>query len=42
MANSRVVNVDIARGLGIAAVVLGHNWIVLNDRGELFRETLQK
>ena len=37
MANSRVVNVDIARGLGIAAVVLGHNWIVLNDRGELFR-----
>lgn len=36
-ANSRIVNIDIARGLGIAAVVLGHNWIVLHDKGALFR-----
>lgn len=34
---SRVLGIDIARGLGIAAVVLGHNWIVLHEKGELFR-----
>lgn len=34
---TRNATIDIARGLGILAVVLGHNWLVLNDRGELFR-----
>lgn len=28
---------DIAKGLGIILVVLGHNWIVLDSMGELFR-----
>jgi len=29
--------IDIARGIGIILVVLGHNWTVLQERGELFR-----
>ncbi|MEO7862090.1 MAG: acyltransferase family protein [Nitrospirales bacterium] len=29
--------VDIAKGLGILLVVFGHNWIVLHEKGELFR-----
>jgi fucose 4-O-acetylase-like acetyltransferase len=33
----RNATIDIARGLGIILVVLGHNWIVLHERGELFR-----
>jgi fucose 4-O-acetylase-like acetyltransferase len=37
MTTSRNVTVDIARGIGIILVVLGHNWTVLQDRGELFR-----
>lgn len=34
---SRNATVDIARGIGIILVVLGHNWTVLQERGELFR-----
>lgn len=33
---NRYVNIDIARGLGILLVVLGHNWISFNPKGELF------
>jgi polysaccharide biosynthesis protein PslL len=33
----RNTTVDIARGIGIILVVLGHNWTVLQERGELFR-----
>lgn len=33
----RNATVDIARGIGIILVVLGHNWTVLQERGELFR-----
>lgn len=33
----RNATIDIARGLGIILVVLGHNWIVLHERDELFR-----
>lgn len=29
--------VDIARGIGILLVVFGHSWIVLHEKGELFR-----
>ena len=29
--------VDVSRGLGILLVVLGHNWIVTHDSGEVFR-----
>jgi fucose 4-O-acetylase-like acetyltransferase len=29
--------VDIAKGLGILFVVFGHNWIVLHEKGELYR-----
>lgn len=29
--------IDVAKGLGIILVVFGHNWIVLHDKGELFR-----
>lgn len=35
--SSRVLHVDVAKGLGIAFVVLGHNWVTLHDKGELFR-----
>jgi len=34
---SRNPAIDIARGIGIMLVVLGHNWTVLQERGELFR-----
>jgi fucose 4-O-acetylase-like acetyltransferase len=33
----RNATVDTARGIGIILVVLGHNWTVLQERGELFR-----
>jgi fucose 4-O-acetylase-like acetyltransferase len=33
----RDATIDTARGLGIILVVLGHNWTVLQERGELFR-----
>lgn len=33
----RNTTIDIARGIGIILVVLGHNWMVLQERGELFR-----
>ncbi len=33
----RLIHVDVARGLSILLVVLGHNWIVLHDTGELYR-----
>lgn len=29
--------IDIAKGLGILLVVFGHSWIVLHEKGELFR-----
>jgi fucose 4-O-acetylase-like acetyltransferase len=29
--------IDIAKGLGIILVVFGHNWVVLHEKGELFR-----
>ncbi|MDC4204901.1 MAG: acyltransferase family protein [Candidatus Manganitrophus sp.] len=36
--NSRVIHIDIAKGIGILLVVLGHNWIVTQDgaKGELY------
>lgn len=33
----RNLTVDIAKGIGILLVVFGHNWIVKQDPGELFR-----
>lgn len=35
--SSRHLTIDIAKGLGIFLVVLGHNWIVAHEHGELFR-----
>lgn len=29
--------IDIAKGIGITLVVLGHNWITIHDKGTLFR-----
>jgi polysaccharide biosynthesis protein PslL len=37
MTTARNNIIDIAKGIGILLVVLGHNWIVLNKPGELFR-----
>ena len=34
--NNRILHIDVAKGIGILLVVLGHNWIVLRERGELF------
>ena len=34
---SRNTTIDVTKGLGIILVVLGHNWIVWHDKGELFR-----
>ncbi|MFZ6771434.1 acyltransferase family protein [Undibacterium sp. SXout7W] len=34
---SRHQTIDIAKGLGIFLVVLGHNWMVAHEHGELFR-----
>jgi len=34
---SRNATIDVAKGLGIMLVVLGHNWIVESTKGELFR-----
>jgi fucose 4-O-acetylase-like acetyltransferase len=34
--NNRNTQIDTAKGLGILLVVLGHNWITLHQRGELF------
>lgn len=34
---TRNSTIDVAKGLGILLVVLGHNWLVLHERGELFR-----
>ncbi|MGB7415939.1 MAG: acyltransferase family protein, partial [Thermosynechococcaceae cyanobacterium] len=33
---SRSEHIDIAKGIGILIVVLGHNWLTLNQKGELF------
>ncbi|WP_462380835.1 acyltransferase family protein [Pseudomonas sp. Marseille-QA0892] len=33
---TRLLHLDVARGLGILLVVIGHNWIVFNPKGELF------
>jgi len=33
----RNTTVDIAKGIGILLVVFGHSWIVLHEKGELFR-----
>ena len=35
--SNRIVHIDVAKGIGILLVVLGHNWIVLHERGELYR-----
>jgi fucose 4-O-acetylase-like acetyltransferase len=35
--DSRNLTVDVAKGLGIVLVALGHNWLVLGDRGTLFQ-----
>ena len=35
--NRRNPTIDIARGIGIILVVLGHSWTVLQEKGELFR-----
>jgi polysaccharide biosynthesis protein PslL len=35
--SARNATLDIAKGLGIVLVVLGHNWIVESTKGELFR-----
>lgn len=29
--NNRIIHIDIAKGMGILFVVLGHNWIVIQD-----------
>jgi polysaccharide biosynthesis protein PslL len=34
---TRSATIDVAKGLGIVLVVLGHNWIVESTKGELFR-----
>jgi fucose 4-O-acetylase-like acetyltransferase len=36
-AKPRSSTLDIAKGIGIAFVVLGHNWAVLHEKGEMFR-----
>jgi fucose 4-O-acetylase-like acetyltransferase len=33
----RHLTIDVAKGLGILLVVFGHNWLVLGNKGELFR-----
>ena len=33
----RLPHIDIARGIGILLVVAGHNWIILSNKGELYR-----
>lgn len=33
----RNIQIDILRGIGILLVVLGHNWLVLQDKGYMFR-----
>jgi fucose 4-O-acetylase-like acetyltransferase len=35
--DQRLAHIDIAKGLCILLVVLGHNWLTLNDTGELYR-----
>jgi polysaccharide biosynthesis protein PslL len=37
LAGSRNLTVDVAKGLGIVLVALGHNWLVLGDRGAPFQ-----
>jgi polysaccharide biosynthesis protein PslL len=34
---NRNTTIDVAKGIGIILVVFGHNWIVLHDKGEIFR-----
>ncbi len=34
---SRNLTIDVAKGLGILLVVFGHNWLVLGEKGELYR-----
>jgi len=34
---NRILHIDIAKGIGILLIVLGHNWIVLDNPGELYR-----
>jgi fucose 4-O-acetylase-like acetyltransferase len=34
---SRLEHIDVAKGIGIILVVLGHNWIIRTEKGELFR-----
>ena len=35
--NGRSLTVDVAKGVGILLIALGHNWLVLGDRGALFQ-----
>ena len=35
--SERNASIDIAKGLGIILVVLGHNWIIAHEHGESFR-----
>jgi polysaccharide biosynthesis protein PslL len=35
--NNRNQTIDVTKGIGIILVALGHNWIVIHDKGELFR-----
>ena len=35
--NNRNIALDIAKGIGIILVVLGHNWSVLREEGEVYR-----
>lgn len=35
--SSRNTTVDVAKGIGIILVVVGHNWSVLHPKGEVFR-----
>lgn len=37
MHSERSPAIDIAKGLGIICVVLGHNWLVAHEHGELYR-----
>jgi fucose 4-O-acetylase-like acetyltransferase len=34
--SNRLTHLDVAKGIGIMLVVFGHNWIVLDQKGELF------
>jgi len=37
VAGARSLTVDVAKSIGIVLIALGHNWLVLGDRGALFQ-----